>query len=109
MVRSVPIAVVIPTQLGRPALNVLLDKIQACDPRPVEILVHIDSASTSLELTIDQFGKDVRVLKSPTQVGPGGARHRCLSECSAPYAVSFDDDSYPVDSDFFGRVCQLFD
>jgi hypothetical protein len=28
-------------------------------------------------------------------------RHRCLLACKPPFAVSFDDDSYPVDSDFF--------
>jgi GT2 family glycosyltransferase len=42
------------------------------------------------------------------QLGPGGGRHRCLLACRTPYAVSFDDDSYPVDADFFGRVEKLF-
>lgn len=42
------------------------------------------------------------------RLGPGGGRHRCLLACNAPYAVSFDDDSYPVDADFFLRVAQLF-
>src|SRR5262249_20271382 len=35
-------------------------------------------------------------------------RHRCLLACKSPYAVSFDDDSYPVDTDFFRCVEQLF-
>jgi GT2 family glycosyltransferase len=47
-------------------------------------------------------------LSSPTQLGPGGGRHRCLLACTSPYAVSFDDDSYPVDSDFFSTVERLF-
>src|SRR5262249_10936470 len=51
---------------------------------------------------------NVVVLTSSTRLGPGGGRHRCLLACTTPYAVSFDDDSYPVDSDFFASVQQLF-
>jgi GT2 family glycosyltransferase len=41
-------------------------------------------------------------------MGPGGGRHRCLVACSADYAVSFDDDSYPIDIDFFAVVSSIF-
>ena len=52
--------------------------------------------------------RTLEVLTSATRLGPGGGRHRCLLACNAPYAASFDDDSYPVDADFFRRVEELF-
>src|SRR5206468_1159309 len=33
----------------------------------------------------------------------------CLGTCTTPYAVSFDDDSFPVDPDFFASVVRTFD
>jgi GT2 family glycosyltransferase len=86
----------------------VLEKIQACDPKPVEIWVHVDSADGTLESFLHERFPDINVLASPIRLGGGGGRHRCLLSCTAPYAVSFDDDSYPIDCDFFARVVRLF-
>jgi GT2 family glycosyltransferase len=102
---GVPIAVIVPTAEGR-SINSLLAKIRSCDPQPAEIWVHMDLADGAVP-DQNQIGPNVKVLTSATQLGPGGGRHRCLLACSTPYAVSFDDDSYPVDSDFFDRARQL--
>jgi GT2 family glycosyltransferase len=85
-----------------------LDKIRDCDPRPAEIWIHIDLADGLLERELRRRFPNVGVLTSAIRLGPGGGRHRCLLACTTPYAVSFDDDSYPVDSDFFARVQLLF-
>ena len=61
-----------------------------------------------LERELRRRFPDVGILTSATRLGPGGGRHRCLLACTTPYAVSFDDDSYPVDSDFFSQVDRLF-
>jgi GT2 family glycosyltransferase len=108
MTGRVPIAVIIPTCTGRSGLSSLLEKIDKCDPQPAEIWVHIDMLNGAFESLPHQLPPDVRVVKSPKRLGPGGARHRCLLACTTPYAASFDDDSYPVDPDFFGRVWELF-
>jgi hypothetical protein len=50
----------------------------------------------------------VAVLTSSARRGPGGGRHRCLLACKTPFAVSFDDYSYPVDADYFATVERLF-
>jgi GT2 family glycosyltransferase len=105
---TVPAAVVIPTYSRGLAVLSVLEKIQACDPRPIEIWVHVDCAEGLLESELNRRFPSVGVLTSAVRLGPGGGRHRCLLACSAPYAVSFDDDSYPVDTDFFRRVEQLF-
>jgi len=102
---NVPIAVVIPTCVGR-SVDKVIERIRACDPQPVEIIVHLDPAPAEKEQVA--LAAEIRVLNSSTRLGPGGARHRCLLECTTPYAVSFDDDSYPTDTDFFGQVFELF-
>jgi GT2 family glycosyltransferase len=102
-----PVAVVIPTYNRGSVLSVL-EKIQACEPQPAEILVHVDVSDGSVEREINRRFPNVAILTSRIRLGPGGGRHRCLLDCSTPYAVSFDDDSYPVDSDFFASVERLF-
>src|SRR5262249_39691435 len=86
----------------------VLEKIKTCDPKPAEIWIHIDMADGMLEGVLHEQFPDVRVLASLVRLGPGGGRLRCLLACRTPYAVSFDDDSYPVDSDFFLQVERLF-
>jgi len=108
VINSVPIAVIIPTYNRAMAVVSVLEKIKTCDPKPAEIWIHIDMADGMLEGVLHEQFPDVRVLASPVRLGPGGGRHRCLLACRTPYAVSFDDDSYPVDSDFFLQVERLF-
>src|SRR5262249_43373664 len=105
---TVPVAVIIPTHNRGTAVISVLEKIQECDPKPTEIWVHIDLGDGALERELGKRFPMIRVVTSPTRLGPGGGRHRCLLLCGAPFAVSFDDDSYPVDPDFFLRVQQLF-
>src|SRR5262249_31222328 len=95
------VAAIIPTYNRGLAVLSVLGKIQDCDPRPSEIWVHIDCADGILEGEITRRFPEVRILTAIDRLGPGGGRHRCLSACTSPYAVSFDDDSYPVDADFF--------
>jgi GT2 family glycosyltransferase len=108
MTDTVAVAVIIPTYKRGLAVTSVLEKIQKCNPKPAELHVHIDCADGELEGELARRFPSVNVLTSPKRLGPGGGRNRCLQVCSTPYAVSFDDDSYPVDADFFGRVVQLF-
>jgi GT2 family glycosyltransferase len=108
MISTVPISVIIPTYNRGLAVISVLKKIQECDPKPAEIWIHIDLADGTLEGVLREQFPDIGVLTSSMRMGPGGGRHRCLLACTTPYAVSFDDDSYPVDADFFAQAERLF-
>jgi GT2 family glycosyltransferase len=108
MTSTVPIAVIVPTYNRGLAILSVLERVQRCDPKAAEIWVHVDLGDGAIEREVNRRFPNVRVLTSPIRLGPGGGRHRCLLACNTPYAVSFDDDSYPVDPDFFSQVEQLF-
>ena len=95
LTNTIPIAVIIPTYNRGLAVISVLNKIQECDPKPVEIWIHIDLSDGRLEDELAKRFPDIRILTSSIRLGPGGGRHRCLLACTTPYAVSFDDDSYP--------------
>ena len=41
-------------------------------------------------------------------VGPGGGRNKLIAAARQPFVASFDDDSYPLDRDYFARVADVF-
>ncbi|HEX6044888.1 MAG TPA: glycosyltransferase [Pyrinomonadaceae bacterium] len=82
--------------------------IDACHPRPDEVLVHVDGNQTACEKAIRQAFPGVRIIMSSECVGPGGGRNKLVAAAQCEFVASFDDDSYPIDSDYFGRVLQLF-
>lgn len=102
-----PVAVVIPTYRRGDAVLRTLRRVVACSPQPAEVWVHIDASDGRLEMVLARDFPQVRILTSPSRLGPGGGRHRCLQSCATPYAVSLDDDSYPLDLDFFAVAVDL--
>ena len=82
--------------------------IQSCTPPPGEILVHVDANKRECEQAIRRAFPAVRVLCSETQVGPGGGRNKLVDAAQFEFVASFDDDSYPIDSDYFARAATLF-
>lgn len=83
--------------------------IQSCSPPPDEILVHVDANQIECEQAIRKAYPSVRVLLSDAQVGPGGGRNKLVAAAQFESVASFDDDSYPIDSDFFERAEKLFE
>jgi GT2 family glycosyltransferase len=83
--------------------------LQSCIPRPDETLVHVDANQVKTEQAIKREFPDVRVLRSRDQVGPGGGRNKLMDAAHFDFVASFDDDSYPIDSDYFARALKLFD
>jgi GT2 family glycosyltransferase len=83
--------------------------LESCDPKPDEILVHVDGNRAECEKAIRQSFPQTIVLTSNERVGPGGGRNKLINAARHQLVASFDDDSYPIDSDYFARVGQLFE
>ena len=83
---------------------VTLRKLQECQPPPSEILVHVDGNQTGCAAGIRAAFPDVKILVSEGNVGPGGGRNKLIEAALHELVASFDDDSYPLDTDYFSRV-----
>lgn len=84
--------------------------IQSCQPPPAEVLVHVDGNRVECGEAIRAAFPEVRVLLSESRIGPGGGRNKLMEAAAkSDLVASFDDDSYPIDSDYFARAAQLFD
>jgi GT2 family glycosyltransferase len=106
-VSTVPVSAIV-TAFRRPAAAIdTLTRLRACNPAPAEILVHVDGNQVACAEAIRAALPGVRMLISEANVGPGGGRNRLIDEASHELVSSFDDDSYPLDHDFFGRVVEL--
>ncbi len=105
--KTIPISAAVPACRRHEQLRVTLTRLQACDPPPAEILVHLDGNDTALRaLLVGEF-PGVRLLHSATLVGPGGARNRLMREARCDWVAHFDDDSFPQDDDYFARAWEL--
>jgi GT2 family glycosyltransferase len=83
--------------------------IQSCTPPPDEVLVHVDANRRDCEQAIRKAFPTARVLLSEEQVGPGGGRNKLVDAAKFEFVASFDDDSYPIDVDYFARAAKLFE
>jgi GT2 family glycosyltransferase len=90
-----------------PLLNTLRI-LHECDPAPAEILVHVDAGERDTAAAVKREYPHLTVLVSDRRVGPGGGRNQMMAAASYPIVASFDDDSYPIDRDYFDRVLQVF-
>ena len=84
-----------------------LRTLQECQPPPEEILVHVDGNQTECAAAIRQAVPEIKVFLSEHNVGPGGARNKLIAEAKSEWVASFDDDSFPIDPDYFARVASL--
>ncbi len=85
-----------------------LRKLTECKPPPAEILVHVDGNQLATKEIIRCSFPLVKVLLSEDSVGPGGGRNKLIEMAENEVIASFDDDSYPIDSDYFSRISDLF-
>lgn len=108
MGETVPVSVGIPTWARGERVVETIRRLLGCDPLPAEIIVHVDGGDGTLERALAETLPSVRVLVSQRRVGPGGGRHRCLEAARQPIFASFDDDSWPMDPDYFGTLVKWF-
>lgn len=106
-VRPAPVSAIIPTYCRPAMLRRTLVKVLGCDPRPAEILVHVDAGDSATPQILAEEFPDVRVLQSENTQGPGGGRNRLIAAASCDFIASFDDDSWPLHDDFFARAEEI--
>lgn len=106
--RVCSITVGIPTYKRADKLVTTLNKILACDPKPTEVIVHLDGGDNEAESVLSAGFPQVKVIKSETKVGPGGGRNKIIKQASHSIIASFDDDSYPIDVNYFEQLLTLF-
>lgn len=106
-----PISVVIPTYQRSQDLMITLEKIFACDPYPQEVIIHVDYGDSLtpqiLEKNLVNY-PNLKILQGDRRVGPGGGRNKAIWLAKNEIVASFDDDSYPLDGDYFARLLTLF-
>ena len=81
-----------------------LHQLEACRPAPDEILVHVDGNQTTCAKAVRGAFPHLTVIMSDTSVGPGGGRNKLIAAARNELIASFDDDSYPIDTDYFSRA-----
>ena len=82
--------------------------LKDCEPAPQEVLVHVDGGRAGLAAELSRRFPDVQVIVSSENVGPGGGRNKLIRKARSSIVASFDDDSYPIDRDYFARVSSVF-
>jgi GT2 family glycosyltransferase len=83
--------------------------LQACRPSPTRIVVHFDGGQVGNADYIRLLFPSIQVIVSDENVGPGGGRNKMIAAADSGIVASFDDDSRPIDSDFFYRLSILFE
>ena len=103
------ISVVIPTYCRVSKLKICLETIQSCEFPSSEVLVHIDFGDEETEAFLqDSRYPRVRWIMSDRRQGPGGGRNRLIQEAKSPLIASFDDDSCPLDPNYFQIATEIF-
>ena len=104
-----PVSVVIPTFKRHKVLAETLRALRLCQPRPAEILVMVDHGDQQTRASLESEFPEVRWIEADSRLGPGGARNILIAKAAQDYVASFDDDSYPIDIDFFADVVAIFE
>lgn len=106
-----PVSVAIPAYWRPAKLISTIERIWNCDPKPHEILIHVDAGRAEIHQALDSLPAEIPVTRfsSETRIGPGGGRDQLIRNASCPYVASFDDDSYPLQTDYFARLEAAFE
>ena len=101
-------SVIIPTYRRNNQLAVALHRLFDCNPAPAEVLVHVDAGDEETpKLLAGHLAGKVKWICASSTRGPGGGRNILMEMANTPWVVSFDDDSWPENPDFFERLGKM--
>jgi GT2 family glycosyltransferase len=102
------ITVVIPTHNRREILEKTLSRLLAMPAVEVRILVFADACSDGTEEMVRSRFPSVRLIASSEKMGHSMARSCAFTACDTEFILSLDDDSWPMDEDYAGRILEAF-
>ena len=106
---TVPVSVAIPAYGNADSLRETLRRVCVCEPLPQEILIHADGGWQVPPEVCQGLPVSVRVITSTEYLGPGGGRHRLFHEAACEIIASFDDDSWPLDREYFAQAMRVME
>jgi GT2 family glycosyltransferase len=83
-------------------------RITSMNPAPHEVLICADGCTDGTVALIREEFPQFVLLENSVPQGSVASRDRLLRAATGEIVVSLDDDSTPVDDDFFSRVCDVF-
>lgn len=89
-------------------LAVTLAALARLDPPVDEAIVTLDGCTDGSSALLRSRFPDVHVIENPRPAGSVPSRDRMLRVATSELVLSLDDDSYPVERDFFARAAALF-
>ena len=105
----VRVSVAIPCYGNETSLFQLLERIFSCDPLPQEVLLHLDGGWTPDRDPMAGAPTTVEVFHSKIKLGPGGGRDLLIKAAANELICSFDNDSWPLDTDYFAQALALME
>lgn len=105
---TVPVSAAIPTMNREERLVAALERILACEPPPDEVLVYVDHGDSGSAEAVRRCFDCVHVLQGSERSGPGGGRNLLVRAARHDIIACFDDDSYPLEPDYFRRLAETF-
>lgn len=105
---SLRVAVCITTHNRRDEFARTLDALGALTPAPDEILVVADGCADGTADWLRGAHPRVRLIVHDAPRGSIPSRNEMAAAAASEILLSLDDDSYPIEPDFIGRVRELF-
>jgi len=105
----VPVSVAIPCDGNEASLAKALAHILECRPLPQEILIHFDGQWQPKQDFAANAPVPVRIFRTERKLGPGGGRDLMFKAAACDVVCSFDDDSWPLDPDYFEQALKLME
>jgi GT2 family glycosyltransferase len=89
-------------------LEVTCAKLKELRPPPDEVIVFADGCLDETAAMLRSRFPEFRLLAIERPMGSVHGRDRMLRVARGDIVLSLDDDSYPLQHDFLGRVCLIF-
>jgi GT2 family glycosyltransferase len=103
------ISVAITTHNRIDDLTVTLERLEAYGEAIHEILVCADGCNDGTQAFVRETYPDIILLENNPGQGSIPSRNRMITDATAPYVLLLDDDSYPIEEDFFAQCTRIME